>query len=88
MNLRGGRECYSELPEAEAKAIHSFGLMTAKPILYVANVDETDLEDVTHDHLKFFFDDGSDPMVTKISPRHEADLVDFRDRFENVFPHP
>src|SRR6056297_1867623 len=32
-----------QLPDAEAKAIHSFGLMTAKPILYVANVDETDL---------------------------------------------
>ncbi|MEM6468915.1 MAG: redox-regulated ATPase YchF [Planctomycetota bacterium] len=31
------------LVEAEAKSIHSFGLMTAKPILYVANVDETDL---------------------------------------------
>lgn len=30
------------LPPAEAKAIASFGLMTAKPILYVANVDETD----------------------------------------------
>ena len=32
------------LDEAEAKAIGSFGLMTAKPVLYVANVDETDLE--------------------------------------------
>jgi GTP-binding protein YchF len=31
------------LEEAEAKAISSFGLMTAKPILYVANVDENDL---------------------------------------------
>jgi GTP-binding protein YchF len=28
----------------DAKAVKSFGLMTAKPILYVANVDETDLE--------------------------------------------
>ncbi|WLD10913.1 redox-regulated ATPase YchF [Planctellipticum variicoloris] len=28
----------------EAKIVSSFGLMTAKPILYVANVDETDLE--------------------------------------------
>jgi GTP-binding protein YchF len=28
----------------EAKAINSFGLMSAKPILYVANVDENDLE--------------------------------------------
>jgi GTP-binding protein YchF len=32
-----------KLEEAEAKAINSFGLMTAKPILYIANVDETDL---------------------------------------------
>ena len=31
------------LDEPEAEAISSFGLMTAKPILYVANVDETDL---------------------------------------------
>lgn len=29
--------------ENEAKAVSSFGLMSAKPILYVANVDETDL---------------------------------------------
>lgn len=31
------------LNETEAKEISSFGLMTAKPILYVANVDEDDL---------------------------------------------
>lgn len=31
------------LDEAEAAAISSFGLMTAKPILYIANVDESDL---------------------------------------------
>ena len=30
--------------EGEAKVVSSFGLMTAKPILYVANVDENDLE--------------------------------------------
>ncbi len=29
--------------ETETKAVSSFGLMTAKPILYVANVDESDL---------------------------------------------
>ncbi|MFN3189324.1 MAG: redox-regulated ATPase YchF [Aureliella sp.] len=33
-----------DIPEAEAKQIASYGLMTAKPILYIANVDETDLE--------------------------------------------
>ena len=32
-----------DLNEAEAKAISSYGLMTAKPILYVANVGEDDL---------------------------------------------
>ncbi|MEP6172251.1 MAG: redox-regulated ATPase YchF, partial [Rhodopirellula bahusiensis] len=32
-----------ELPEAEQNAISSYGLMTAKPILYIANVDENDL---------------------------------------------
>lgn len=32
-----------QLPEAEAKAIESFGLLSAKPILYVANVDEDNL---------------------------------------------
>jgi ribosome-binding ATPase len=31
------------LPEAEAKAISSFGLLSAKPILYIANVDEDNL---------------------------------------------
>ena len=33
-----------EFDENETKAVASFGLMTAKPILYVANVDESDLE--------------------------------------------
>ncbi len=42
-----------QLPEPEAKAIASFGLMTAKPILYVANVDETDIL-------------GTSPLVTKV----------------------
>lgn len=32
------------LPELEAKEIASYGLMTAKPILYIANVDEDDLQ--------------------------------------------
>lgn len=32
-----------EFDENEQKAVSSFGLMTAKPILYVANVDENDL---------------------------------------------
>ncbi|MFM7098555.1 MAG: redox-regulated ATPase YchF [Gemmataceae bacterium] len=42
-----------KLPENEAKSIHAFGLMTAKQVLYVANVDESDLE-------------GKSPMVNKV----------------------
>ncbi len=41
------------LPPPEAAAIKSYGLLTAKPILYVANVDESDLQ-------------GCDPLVQRV----------------------
>ena len=41
------------LDETESKAMSSFGLMTAKKILYVANVDENDLE-------------GKNPLVAQV----------------------
>ena len=47
-----------ELNEAEAAAISSYGLMTAKPVLYVANVDELDLE-------------GKDPLVQRVREHAE-----------------
>ncbi len=47
------------LSEPEAKAISSFGLMTAKPILFVANVDEDDLE-------------GKSPLVQKVREKAAA----------------
>ena len=42
-----------QLPDAEAKAIQSFGLLTAKPVMFVANVDENDLA-------------GRGPLVEKV----------------------
>jgi len=42
-----------QLNDAEQAAISSYGLMTAKPVLYVANVNESDLE-------------GKDPLVQKV----------------------
>jgi len=42
-----------DLPEADMLAISSYGLMSAKPVLYVANVSETDLN-------------GEDPMVNQV----------------------
>ncbi|WP_146403704.1 redox-regulated ATPase YchF [Planctomycetes bacterium CA13] len=47
------------LPEAEQEAISSYGLMTAKPVLYVANVGEDDLE-------------GKDPLVAKVREYAES----------------
>lgn len=41
------------LTDIERKSIHSFGLMTAKPVLYVANVAEDDLQ-------------GKSPLVAKV----------------------
>jgi GTP-binding protein YchF len=42
-----------QLDEVLAKAVQSFGFLTAKPILFVANVDETDLT-------------GTGPLVSKV----------------------
>ena len=47
-----------DLNEGEAVAIKSYGLLTAKPILYVANVDENDLE-------------GKSPLVAKVREHSE-----------------
>lgn len=47
------------LPDAEAKAITSYGLMSAKPILFIANVDENDLE-------------GKSPLVAKVREKAAA----------------
>ena len=65
------------LTEAEAKSIHSFGLMTAKPILYVANVDENDLQgkdslvDKVREHAK-----TSGASVVCVSAKLESELAE------------
>ena len=46
------------LTEPESKAIKAYGLLTAKPILYIANVAEDDL-------------DGTSPLVTKVKQHAE-----------------
>ncbi|MBL6707321.1 MAG: redox-regulated ATPase YchF, partial [Planctomycetaceae bacterium] len=54
-----------ELDADERKVVNGYGLMTAKPILYVANVDEDDLE-------------GKGPLVEKVrefAAKHRADVV-------------
>jgi GTP-binding protein YchF len=48
-----------ELNELQWKSINSFGFLTAKPIMYVANVAEDDLE-------------GKSPLVTKVRDHAKA----------------
>lgn len=48
-----------ELDEDEAKIVKGYGLMTAKPILYVANVDENDMT-------------GEGPLVQEVRAHAEA----------------
>ena len=62
-----------DLTEPERKAISSFGLMTMKPILYVANVDESDLH-------------GENELVSKVrafASEHGADVVCVSAKFES-----
>ncbi|MCL4153209.1 UNVERIFIED_CONTAM: hypothetical protein GTU68_066621, partial [Idotea baltica] len=65
------------LTEAELAAISSYGLMTAKPILYIANVGEDDLEgkdplvDKVRQHAK---DSGAD--VVCVSAKLEAEIAE------------
>jgi ferric-dicitrate binding protein FerR (iron transport regulator) len=47
--------------------------------------DETRLEEVGAGRLMIMFDDGSDPMVTDISSDHEADLLEFEERYKGIF---
>ncbi len=62
-----------QLDEAEAKAISSFGLLTAKPVLYIANVDEADLQ-------------GHHPLceaVRKYAAEHGAGMVPVSAKLES-----
>jgi hypothetical protein len=50
--------------------------------------DEALLEEIPSGMLKVMFDDGSPPIVAEIAAQHEADLLEFDARYENVFQTP
>jgi GTP-binding protein YchF len=59
--LEAGRAVRAmEVNDDQRKALRGLGLMTAKRVMYVANVAENDLE-------------GKDPLVTKVRERAKAD---------------
>jgi len=49
-------------------------------------VDEARLEDVQAGMLKVMFGNGRPSIVAEISSKHEADLLEFGERYRDVFP--
>jgi GTP-binding protein YchF len=66
-----------KLDEAEAKSISSYGLMTAKPILYIANVDENDLEGKSESVVKIReFAEKVGAQVVPVCAKLEAEIAE------------
>ena len=66
-----------KLEEAEAKSISSYGLMTAKPILYIANVDENDLEGKSESVAKIReFAEKVGAQVVPVCAKLEAEIAE------------
>lgn len=65
------------LPEAESKAVSSFGLMTAKPILYIANVDESDVAGTgRYVQLVREFATNAGALVVPVCAKLEAEIAE------------
>ena len=65
------------MDEVEAKAISSYGLMTAKPILYIANVDDTDLHGTSELVGKIRkFADTVGAQVVPVCAKLEAEIAE------------
>lgn len=69
-----------KLPEAEAREIASYGLMTAKPILYIANVNEGDLNGKGEQAMALrAFAEKSGALVVPVCARLEAELAELEE---------
>ena len=65
------------MDEVEAKAISSYGLMTAKPILYIANVDDNDLHGTSELVGKIRkFADTVGAQVVPVCAKLEAEIAE------------
>ncbi len=68
------------LPDSEAKEIASFGLMTAKPILYIANVNEDDLSGQGEQAMALrAFAEKTGAIVVPVCARLEAELAELEE---------
>ena len=70
------------LPEAEATEIASFGLMTAKPVLYIANVNEDDLLGTVRCRPQRRFADQVGALVAGKAPSWKPNWRNWTSRIE------
>jgi ribosome-binding ATPase len=73
-----------ELSEEEEADLKDLALITQKPMIYVANVDEGQLK-ITNDELRTHLGLKEDDVVTAISVKTEAELVILTDEEQREF---
>lgn len=76
-----------ELNEVETKLIKSFNLLTAKPIIYMANISEADLVIGENEYTKKVdeYAKGENAGVIKVSAKIESELSELSDEEKAIF---
>ena len=76
-----------ELDEEELKIIRPFNFLTAKPIIYMANVSEEELLDKNNPHVIKVegYAEGENAKVIKVCAKIEAELSDLSDEEKTLF---
>ncbi len=78
-----------EASDAEVGLLRSYNLLTAKPVLYLANVAEDDLPDGDNDHVRALrqaVDASGEPAeVVPVSSRIESELAELPDEDREEF---
>jgi ribosome-binding ATPase len=80
-----------ETSEEEARAVRSFNLLTAKPVLYLANVAEGDLPEGDNEHVralrKAVEESGETAHVIPVSSKIESELSELAHEERAEFLH-
>lgn len=76
-----------DLNETEKKLIKSFSLLTAKPIIYMANISEADLVTGENEYTKKVeeYAKNENASVIKVSAKIESELSELSDEEKEVF---
>ncbi len=78
-----------DLDEEETKILSSFNLITAKPIIYVANINEDEINDANNKYIeevkKYAHDEESEVIV--VCAKIESELADLSDSEKDEFLH-